>query len=53
MYGLIPRGESRRLLAPRGPTKWPDGDVVCGLRMTDKHARAIPQLEAFEKMLAR
>jgi hypothetical protein len=35
--------------------KWPDGEVVwgSGLRMPDKHARAIPQLEAFEKMLAR
>jgi hypothetical protein len=37
------------------PMKRPDGGVVLGkeLRMPDKHARAIPQLEAFEKVLGK
>ena len=54
MYGLI-HGRNRGVArAPQGPMKRPDGDVVwgSGLGMPDKHARAIPQLEAFKKVLA-
>jgi hypothetical protein len=48
-----PRGEPSPLRVSR-PMKRSDGRVVLGkeLRMPDKHARAIPQLEAFEKVLA-
>ena len=54
MYGLI-HGRNRGVArAPQGRMKRPDGDVVwgSGLGMPDKHARAIPQLEAFKKVLA-
>jgi hypothetical protein len=47
------RGEPSPLRVSR-PMKGPDGGAVLGkeLRMPDKHARAIPQLEALEKVLA-
>jgi hypothetical protein len=49
----LPAGRTEEAARLKSPMKGPDCDVVWGdgLGMPDKYARAIPQLEAFEKCL--
>jgi hypothetical protein len=46
--------EANRSDGASRPMKRPDGGIVLSeeLRITNQHTRAIPQLEAFEKLLA-